>query len=256
MRHRVLIALALAAFALPTAAQETPPAGALPDRIASCAKDLNDTGRLRCFDALAAEISTADSTSAPAASATSTPSPAGAENVESEPAGPSVLRDERGKITNIGTWYVDREIDALTDRPRTTLINKGEGERSNGNPDALVFRCQDGKLDAFIALNAYLGTSGNRIVRYRIDNKALVTQTWLPSTNGRTAFAPDASALLRSIIDASTFIVEATAFDGSRSRGTFTLDGLKEIAPDLETCLRASRPSSPTPANQSRRRAS
>jgi hypothetical protein len=59
-----------------------------------------------------------------------------------------------------------------------------------GGKAALVFRCQQGRTDAYVTLQAYVGAAQPLPVNYKVNDGQEITTRWLPAKDGNALFVP------------------------------------------------------------------
>ncbi len=139
----------------------------------------------------------------------------------------------------VGDWVVNRGRDRMTDRPITvfmlsTALAATDGGRSRR---ALFVRCNEAGLEVYFNAAGYLGTGRGIPVRFRLDDRQPVSQSWAASTRGDSAFASDPRGFVRSITGgARTLLIEATGYNGERFRAEFALSGVERLAAEMNSC--------------------
>jgi hypothetical protein len=68
-----------------------------------------------------------------------------------------------------------------------------------GGKGALVFRCQQGRTDAYVTLQAYVGAAQPLPVAYTINNGQEIATRWLPAKDGNALFVPTATLAIEFI---------------------------------------------------------
>lgn len=100
----------------------------------------------------------------------------------------------------------------------------------------VLIRCADGKLDAYVRFDTYLGND-SRPVRYRVDKRPLVNEIWLPSAKGTAVFADEDAEFARALSRGNQLLVEVEDFRGVKHRVKFSLEGAAAaIIPVLNDC--------------------
>jgi hypothetical protein len=228
------------------AAQDT-----LADRLAACSREESDTARLACFDAIAKASASPTGSSARPAEASAAAPPASVP-APSPPAPRGLFgelaRDPEGRVASSGNWRVRRERDSMTDQPRVFLSMIGETDQGRTNdPPLLTFRCFQGRLEAFVAVGAFIGSGDSRPTRLRFDRAEPVAQSWSSSTSGTAVFSPDPRGFADRLARSERLLVEVAAFGGDRYRLAFDLVGFPDVLPEIAACRRP-----PQPAQQPR----
>ncbi|HEY6320163.1 MAG TPA: hypothetical protein VJA16_01250 [Thermoanaerobaculia bacterium] len=107
---------------------------------------------------------------------------------------------------------------------------------------ALVLRCQEHKLDAYVVTgfssSVELGRFHEHTVRLRLDDGKAVRSTWSESTDNKALFAPNAVALVHRLAGAKTLRFEFTPFNANPQIAEFNLEGLNDHLPTLEEACR------------------
>jgi hypothetical protein len=127
----------------------------------------------------------------------------------------------------------------MTDQPRVFLSMIGETEQGRTNEAPLMtLRCFQGRLEAFVAVGAYIGTGESRATRLRFDRAEPVAQSWSSSTSGTAVFSPDPRGFTDRLARSERLLIEVTAFGGERFRLAFDLVGLTDVLPEIAACRR------------------
>ena len=96
---------------------------------------------------------------------------------------------------------------------------------------ALILRCRDQKTEAaFSTKSTNLGDKPITI-RFRINSEEPIKEAWLPSVDGRAAFAPKPMDFIRALPDDGRVFIRAVDADGKNKDANFVLSGsgLSEI---------------------------
>jgi hypothetical protein len=98
-------------------------------------------------------------------------------------------------------------------------------------------RCQEQKTEAaYSTQGTYLGDKPLTI-RFRIDFQEPVKEMWLPSMNGRAAFASNPGDFIRALPDNGRVFIKAPTAAGATKDTNFILSGVSEIKEKIaRTC--------------------
>jgi hypothetical protein len=102
---------------------------------------------------------------------------------------------------------------------------------------ALILRCQEQKTEAaFSTRDTYLSDKPVTI-RFRIDSQEPIKEMWLPSMNGRAAFASNPEGFIRGLPDDGRVFIRALTAAGATKDTNFILTGVSEIREKIaRTC--------------------
>jgi hypothetical protein len=219
----LVLSLAWAVSAYPAHAQVGPEEG-----LRSCVEKADPVARLACFDLLAS-------------SHTAAPSSPREQGLIAE-----VVHDSDGKILKSREWLVMRSVDSMTDRPIVVLRVEGAPEIGRfvgpASP-SLSLRCNQQKLEVFVALQTFIGSRETYQTRLRFGSAEPITQSWNGSTTGRAIFSPNPSLTTTQLSRSEKLLVEVTSFSGESFRMSFDLRGIDKILPEIGSCWRPSQPS-------------
>ena len=132
-------------------------------------------------------------------------------------------------------WYYTREVDPLTDEVKTfAQALATETTHSSGytfGTASVTLRCSGNRFEAYVSWGYSLfGNDEDEIlVKWRADQESLQTEYWGESTDNKAAFSPSPRAIARSLVGASTLIVEGreqSSYSNDVVRGTFPVTGL------------------------------
>ena len=87
-----------------------------------------------------------------------------------------------------GSWVVSLSKSPSEDTPQIVAALEALGGKG-----ALVFRCQQGRTDAYVTLQAYVGAAQPLPVAYTINNGPEIATRWLPAKDGNALFVPTAT---------------------------------------------------------------
>lgn len=132
------------------------------------------------------------------------------------------------------SWEMKSEMDPFTDN---RIVRAMVSSDDIFMPSAIVVRCNNGKLEAFVKVGDFLGGGDMIRVRYRVDDRGVVTGEWSPSTQGTAAFARDPETFARHLIIGNYIVVEAEDFNGTPRRAKFPLSGsARTVGAVLDAC--------------------
>jgi len=138
---------------------------------------------------------------------------------------PSSATDISGMArSSEGSWLVS-ESKSTDDSPQLVAALEAIGGKA-----ALIFRCQHGRTDAYVTLQAFVGAASPLPVQYKLNDGEEIAVRWLPAKDGNALFVPtQASAIefIRSLPDQGTLGVTVHDFVG---RSDFLRFGLGPIA--------------------------
>ena len=101
-----------------------------------------------------------------------------------------------------------------------------------GGKGALVFRCQQGRTDAYVTLQAYVGAAQPLPVTYTINNGQEVATRWLPAKDGNALFVPTptlAVEFIRSLPPEATLDLTIHDFVGRGELLQFKLGPISDL---------------------------
>lgn len=162
----------------------------------------------------------------------------------SKPVEPS--KCEIASTTNVDSMWQFTEKKNEMDGRETTIAglrNIGTGEQiivrcsgSDLRSDAL---CSHGKLEAYVALDDMVDSSGN--VRIRFDDGAPTRQSWGRSDDYKALFAPNARAFVTQLLKSKEFLFEYPPYEKVPETIHFHVAGLKESsdADSMEQFIRS-----------------
>jgi Type VI secretion system VasI, EvfG, VC_A0118 len=87
-----------------------------------------------------------------------------------------------------GSWVVSLGKSPSDETPQIVAALEAIGGKG-----ALVFRCQQGRTDAYVTLQAYVGAAQPLPVAYTINNGQEIATRWLPAKDGNALFVPTAT---------------------------------------------------------------
>jgi hypothetical protein len=134
-------------------------------------------------------------------------------------------------------WTIQKELDALTDKPRVQATVLGASRPAGAmTPASLSLRCYSQTMEVIVEMGVFLNSSHAVPVKYRFDNGQVVAQDWLPSTAGTAIFAHDALEFLESAERAGKVVIEAAGYQGTSYRASFDLTGIDKVLPEISGC--------------------
>jgi hypothetical protein len=171
-------------------------------RVIVCKLIKDDAERLRCYDRALSE--------APA----DAPS-----QVTTAPVGETHVVE--------GSWHVSEGKSATDGSPHLTAALEALGGRG-----ALILRCQHGRTEAYVTLQAYVGAAMPLPVTYTINDGAPAETRWLPAQDGNALFVPTptvAIEFIRSLPDQGTLALTVHDFIGRGEQLRFKLGPIAEL---------------------------
>ena len=129
-------------------------------------------------------------------------------------------------------WQRHKHNDPFTDE--VTIVASTEGVENSSQ--STIVRCKGTKFDTYVNFGGSLGDDFVHI-RYRLDKTKPVSERWLTSDDGTSAFADKEMHLARLLMDGNTFIIEARGARGSTHLASFSLTGSSSaIGSVMEHC--------------------
>lgn len=176
-----------------------------PLAFAICRKIPADTARLKCFDEIGASKSDGSSLSAPAV----------------QPG-----------------WQFTVDKSPLDDSSQVTAILPSKDGAN------LVLRCKERKTEAvFVPSGFFVSGTGDTIpIILRINDNPPASFAWHKSTNGSSAFAPDAIGFIRLLPENGKLFIRATGFQGRLADGSFELADVSSARTKIEEACNWSTP--------------
>ena len=171
-------------------------------RVIDCKLIKEETERLRCYDRAVSE--------APA----DAPSRASSDSVDTS-------------HFPHGSWVVSLGKSPNDDTPQLVAVLEALGGKG-----ALVFRCQQGRTDAYVTLQAYVGAAQPLPVAYTINNGQEIATRWLPAKDGNALFVPTAALaveFIRSLPPDASLDLTIHDFVGRGELFQFKLGPLSEL---------------------------
>lgn len=178
------------------------------EEIAKCAARKSSAERLVCFDALARSI--------------------------------GVDKPVTTVTTGKGKWHVRSDKSPINDSKNVFLsLNAKQAVRSRYKTvtPTLIIRCSEGKTNAFITWDLFLGVKSTTMLT-RLDKEAAVTEAWGISTDSEAVFVSgDDVAFVKQLMPHQTLLAQITPLGESPVMVTFDIGGLAEaIKPLQEAC--------------------
>jgi hypothetical protein len=128
-------------------------------------------------------------------------------------------------------WIVSETTSPIDYSPLVTAVVRSTSDPASG-PNALTVRCRARHTELSIRTNGVRGVRpGNELlIDHQINDRPVVRQPWVLSTDGRTAvYKNDAVELLRSIPEGATVKIAVAEKTNVRLAAVFELTGLSAI---------------------------
>jgi hypothetical protein len=126
-----------------------------------------------------------------------------------------------------GSWVVSLGKSPSDDTPQLVAALEALGGKG-----ALVFRCQQGRTDAYVTLQAYVGAAQPLPVAYTINNGQEIATRWLPAKDGNALFVPTptlAIEFIRSLPSEATLALTIHDFVGRGELFQFKLGPISDL---------------------------
>lgn len=135
-----------------------------------------------------------------------------------------------------GAWHFDRRTDTQTgERALSVSVTSSSLLTTQG----LVVRCARGTLDAYVSFGEHLGNEPI-VVKYQIDQQAVVEEKWLPSAKGTAVFAGDDREFVLRLLHGKTLVIDVTDQGGQSHKATFDIaNGELALGEVLNKCRTA-----------------
>jgi hypothetical protein len=161
-------------------------------KLAVCSQLKDDSARLKCYDEAMQEL--------------------------------RERKDEAAQNSEIPpTWRITEDTSPIDDSPQISAVLMS-GRAS------LIIRCHERKTEIVLATDAYLGAGRDYVpVLLRVNDTPAVNESWLPSSSGRGAFAPNPVATLQALPDNATLFVRLTDYSGSLHDAKFNVGPISEV---------------------------
>jgi len=177
------------------------------DGIRQCAAIAAGAERLACFDALTTRLGTAKSGAA--------------------------------APVNRGQWEVSAATSPL-DNSQNVFLSLAANETITGlggrARPTLIIRCKEGKTDAAVSWDVYLGLDTTTVLT-RIDSARATTSLWDISTNNKATFHQRPKQFLRELSGHQVLLAEVVPYGENPAMVTFAIAGVDEAAKPLrEAC--------------------
>ena len=137
-----------------------------------------------------------------------------------------------------GKWDESIKTDPITDEKIVTAtIKSNDFQTSYNSKTAMLIRCDNRKIDIFVAFDDYLGNKSIRVTS-RVDKDKPEINSWDLSTNNQAAFYPRGDKdLLKRLFSAEQFVVRATPYNESTKTLIFDVKGIYNVLePHQQTC--------------------
>jgi hypothetical protein len=118
-------------------------------------------------------------------------------------------------------WLSTQTTDPITDQTVTTATTEYAAGAWNRS---IVVRCTGKELETFVDFGEYLNDD-TASVQYRFDKDAVEKGLWTPGGGGTAVFAYESRDVARRMVTGSTFVLEATDFQGQPHRALFDITG-------------------------------
>jgi hypothetical protein len=116
------------------------------------------------------------------------------------------------------TWEINETKSPLDDSPEISATLKADDNIG------LILRCKEKKTEAiFGGLFTFLGSNESIKMFVRIGDGKLMETSWHPSSNGRGAFAPNATQFIQALPQNGKLFLRARSYSGENIDGEFTL---------------------------------
>jgi type VI secretion system protein VasI len=144
----------------------------------------------------------------------------------------------------VSKWQIEKEISRIDDSTNVHVSLRADsaisGWPSKTYTPFLIFRCKEGKTEAFIntGLSPQIeyGSDG-ATVTLRFDKEKAKKYQTSKSTDGEALFFRQSISLIKKTLQHSTLLFEFIPFNSSPVMTTFDLHGLPEaVKPLKETC--------------------
>jgi hypothetical protein len=142
---------------------------------------------------------------------------------------PSRATPDTGDVSRFaqGSWVVSLGKSPSDEAPQLVAALEALGGKG-----ALVFRCQQGRTDAYLTLQAYVGAAQPLPVSYTINNGQEIATRWLPAKDGNALFVPTptlAIEFIRSLPSEATLGLTIHDFVGRGELFQFKLGPISDL---------------------------
>ncbi|HYN82159.1 MAG TPA: type VI secretion system-associated protein TagO [Gemmatimonadaceae bacterium] len=139
-----------------------------------------------------------------------------------------------------GKWIVRTDKSPINDTTNVYLSLSSEQSVRSGYDTVtptLIIRCAEGKTNAYITWDLYLGLESTSMLT-RLDKGPAVTKTWSISTDNKAVFVSGSDmAFAKQLMSHQTLLAQITPYSQSPVMATFDIGGLSEaIKPLREAC--------------------
>jgi len=141
-------------------------------------------------------------------------------------------------FTGKGKWTANVKTDPITDEKIVIAqLRSNEFQESYKNRTVLLVRCDNRKIDTYVAFDNYLGNKSISVTS-RVDKDKPERKNWELSTNNQAAFYPRGNKeLLTRLFAAEKFVVRATPYNESPMTLIFDVKGIYNVLePHQNTC--------------------
>jgi len=158
---------------------------------------------------------------------------------------PAPAKDDQPKTPQ--EWSIEdakSQVDGSQEVFATLTSDDGQSE--------LIIRCQRRKPELAITPSGLLALERGAVM-LQINDGPAVTGAWKASSNGKGLFAPNATALIRTLPDGGKLFVRATGYDNRQAEATFQLGAVTVVKNRVSAACKlstesASAPAKPVPA--------
>lgn len=128
-------------------------------------------------------------------------------------------------------WSLEESISPIDDSKTYTLIcNARERYGRYNEKPSLIIRYVEGKTDAYIVFDTYLGSGGDIDVITRFDSCEAVTAKWSISKEHDAVFVPwDIKEFVQVLIESKKMVVRIIPEHKSSETFTFDVDGFDKV---------------------------
>lgn len=144
----------------------------------------------------------------------------------------NILAGEDEGSASKSNWHFDEVKSKMGDRASVSCVLPSSDTISVGKEDRhglLVIRCMDNETDVILSWPNYLGRGNDHTVESKVDDKPIVKQKWIESTNGEAVFMPSPIKWLRTLKDARHLIVRLKPYQRGYEELEFDLNGIDDV---------------------------
>lgn len=136
-----------------------------------------------------------------------------------------------------GSWQVKKEENKMTDMTDVVAINRSPDiymrqgiERST----AIVLRCREGKTEAYLSVDEYMGID-DPLITIRFDGGKPQKRRWSAAEGGEAAFSPKAISFIKDISSHKKMILGFEPYGSTMQVVEFDLTGADSIAKEISS---------------------